>query len=226
MIALQPLVLPQVSLRTFAALAAAEMIFNQQMQVSRFAFQSVERLSVSAFVSVAFGVSRLVLAIAYFQTASAPTVERWATLYLCGSAVGAFVAIGVTLAMTRGTLAWVRPTWANLREGLGYSLSLSASFVKNDADKALLLRFNQREAAGNYAAAYRIIGIAALPVGALADASYARLFSSARTSYRSAHDLARAAAKAGAAWASLAGVALFFAPRSYRRSWAMTTPTR
>ena len=210
MVALQPLILPQVSFRTFAALAAAEVIFNQQMQVSRFAFQSVERLSMTALVSVAFGVSRLLLAVTYFQTAGAPSVESWATLYLCGSAVGALVALCVTVGMTRATLAWVTPTWANVREGLGYSLSLSASFVKNDADKALLLRFNQREAAGNYAAAYRMIGVAALPVGALADATYARLFSTARNSYRSTYDLARAAAKAAAAWASPAGGALFF----------------
>ena len=209
--ALQPIVLPQVSVRTFAALAAAEMIFNQQTQVSRFAFQSIERLSASALVSVASGAIKLTLAIVYFQFAERPSVEQWATLYLCASAMGALLAFAVMSRVAYATRAWVRPTWADLREGLGYSLSLSASFVKNDADKALLLRFNQREAAGNYAAAYRVLGMAALPVGALADATYARLFTAAQTSYRSAYDLARAATKAGAAWASLAGVALFAA---------------
>lgn len=61
------------------------------------------------------------------------------------------------------------------------------------------------------AVAYRILGVATLPVGALADATYARLFNVAKESYVAAYRLARRATVAAAAWACVAGVALLVA---------------
>jgi O-antigen/teichoic acid export membrane protein len=63
-----------------------------------------------------------------------------------------------------------------LREGFWFSTSLSAQTIYNDVDKTMLARLATLDAAGIYAAAYRLIDVAFLPIRALLAAAYPSFF--------------------------------------------------
>ena len=63
-----------------------------------------------------------------------------------------------------------------LREGFLFSTSLSAQTIYNDLDKTMLARLATLDAAGIYAAAYRLIDMAFMPVRALLAAAYPSFF--------------------------------------------------
>jgi O-antigen/teichoic acid export membrane protein len=61
-------------------------------------------------------------------------------------------------------------------EGLYFSGSLSAQSIYNDIDKTMLARMATLDAVGIYAAAYRIIDVAFIPVRSLLNAAYPGFF--------------------------------------------------
>jgi O-antigen/teichoic acid export membrane protein len=65
-----------------------------------------------------------------------------------------------------------------LREGFYFSSSLSAQTIYNDIDKTMLARLGSLDATGIYAAAYRLIDVAFIPVRSLLAAAYPGFFRS------------------------------------------------
>ena len=61
-------------------------------------------------------------------------------------------------------------------EGLYFSTSLSAQNIYNDIDKTMLARMATLDAVGIYAAAYRLIDVAFIPVRSLLYAGYTDFF--------------------------------------------------
>jgi O-antigen/teichoic acid export membrane protein len=61
-------------------------------------------------------------------------------------------------------------------EGIYFSFSSSAQMAHNDLDKTMVARLATLEAAGIYAAAYRLIDVAFIPVRALLNAAYPGFF--------------------------------------------------
>ena len=124
-----------------------------------------------------------------------PSALDWAVVYLVSAVVGT----GVGLVLVNRELG--RPEFhfldlgSHLREGVFFSLSLSAQNSLNDSDKAILARLATLEATGVYAAAWRLVGAMLLPIGSLQAATTLAFFNTAlegvRVSARSgASDLA------------------------------------
>jgi O-antigen/teichoic acid export membrane protein len=95
--------------------------------------------------------------------------------------VGTSVAVAVALTViTTLDVGAARPAVkqyaADWREGLLFSVGLSAQTVYNDVDKAMLARVGTLEATAIYTAAYRIVDMAFTPVKAVLSASYSRFF--------------------------------------------------
>jgi O-antigen/teichoic acid export membrane protein len=109
------------------------------------------------------------VAYSHQQTASA-----WAWWYLAATALSA------TVAVTSAVVAFGAPIFAKgksrVSEGFYFSLGIAAKSVYTDMDKVVLLRLGGSEATGVYAAAYKLINIAYLPIQAALGACYTQLF--------------------------------------------------
>jgi O-antigen/teichoic acid export membrane protein len=106
---------------------------------------------------------------------SSPTT--WAALYLAGTAPVALVTLHRTTKRMRSSSGVVQRRFrSEWREGIYFSVSVSAQGVYNDIDKAMLGRLSTLEATGIYTAAYRIVDVAFAPLRGLLAAAYPRFF--------------------------------------------------
>jgi O-antigen/teichoic acid export membrane protein len=98
---------------------------------------------------------------------------------------------------------------AQWREGLLFAVSASSQNVYNDIDKTMLARLDTLAAAGIYAAAYRILDFAFVPMRAALAAAYPRFFKSGANGLGSALRFSKKIALPGIAYAVVvAGVLL------------------
>lgn len=140
------------------------------------AFQAFERLDMMAKLNVASAILRLIAAGLLVLFIKQPTAVSWAVFYLCSTAAGCVLAMFVVhrrLGKPSLALHRIRP---ELQEGFYFSISLSAANIYNDVDKTALARLATLQAAGIYAAAYRIIDALYAPVTSLVSATYPRFF--------------------------------------------------
>ena len=171
------LVLPHsIPMLVIVFISVSDLIFVRLLDMGAMAFQSVERLSGNAKLSVLISLTRLVGIAGLALGFSHPGVLAWSAVYLTGSIVAALVAVvWVTFSLGRPKLALHR-IWGEGAEGFYFSVSLSAQTIYNDIDKTMLARLATLEAAGVYAAAYRMIDVAFIPVRALLTAAYPGFF--------------------------------------------------
>jgi O-antigen/teichoic acid export membrane protein len=184
------LIVPQVPIRVLIALALGELVFSQITYTGRFCAQALDRPANGAQVVATVWGLRLLAAIVYLVATPEPTLAGWSYFHMTASLIGAILTV---VALNR--LLRLRPRVGlararDIRQGLGFSLTIGASYLKNDADKTLLLTFNKTEAAGLYSLAYRVITPLYVPVRALADSTFARFF---REGHHSAEDTYRLA---------------------------------
>jgi O-antigen/teichoic acid export membrane protein len=183
-------IVPQVPIRVLLALALGELVFSQITYTGRFCAQALDRPANGAQVVATVWALRLVAAVVYLVATPKPTLAGWSYFHMSASLVGAILTV---VALNRVLDLHPRPGLAraqDVRRGLGFSLTIGAGYLKNDADKTLLLTFDKPEAAGLYSLAYRVITPLYVPVRALADSTFARFF---REGHHSAEDTYRLA---------------------------------
>ena len=185
------LIVPQVSIRVLLALALGELVFSQITYTGRFCAQALDRPANGAQVVATVWALRLLAAIVYLIATPDPTLAGWSYFHMPASFVGAMLTV---FALNR--VLHLRPRVGlarahDIRRGLGFSLTIGASYLKNDADKTLLLTFAKPEAAGLYSLAYRVITPLYVPVRALADSTFARFFREGNQSATDTYRLAR-----------------------------------
>jgi O-antigen/teichoic acid export membrane protein len=133
----------------------------------------------------------------------------WGLFYLLSTAVSAvvgFLLVHRELGSPELDLARVA---SELREGLSFSVSFSAQSVYNDIDKTLLTRLSTLEAAGIYAAAYRLIDVSLTPIRALLHASFARFFQHGAAGIEGSFGFAKRLLPVAGAYGLFAGAALY-----------------
>lgn len=170
------LFIPALPLELVLTLAVAELLFGRIVEISGQGFQALERLRAMAGLNLVLSACRFAAALGVTLTWQQVRPEQWGRWYLVSTAVAA--GIGVAWVVTRIGRPRLAPRLAvrELRNGLYFSVSLASSSIYNDIDKTLLVRLATADAAGLYAAAYRIIGIAFLPIRSLIYAAYPRFF--------------------------------------------------
>lgn len=197
-----------VPLAVLACLAAADLVGNLLAEVAAGAFTATGRMRRTAAVQLAFSAVRLLGAAALLASPSAFTLAAWAGAYAAASLLGA----AALLAVVRRDLGPARAhPLAHLRQwrdGLHFSLGLSAQAVYNDVDKVALERFSGAGDAGAYTAAYRVVDMAFTPVRAVLAAAYPRFFAAGTTGLDGAVTLARRLAVPGVALGLAASLAL------------------
>lgn len=173
--ALQGILLPQVPVSLVVALGIGELLANGSVLVCvRAFFATGAARSAGISHSVISGVK--LLAVGVFAVSGSRDPAQWARDY----AVFALLAAGLCVAYTYSRVG--RPVLEDYsflrraKDGLPFSLNVSAAVSQNDLDKVILVRSGFSEQAGLYTVAYRLVNIAMLPVNAVMSGVYARYF--------------------------------------------------
>lgn len=175
MVALHGLLLPQVPLTLLVALAVGELIASSAVNVCAGTFLATGAAR-AAGVTMCLNSAAKFAAVVVFALLGSTDPSVWAAFF-CGSAMLTAV----------GSVAYVyskvgRPVMENYsflsraKEGLPFSVNITAAVAQNDFDKVLLVRAGLTDQAGLYTVAYRLVNIAMAPVNAVLIGVYVRLF--------------------------------------------------
>jgi O-antigen/teichoic acid export membrane protein len=156
--------------------AGADLFGLNIITVCSQAFQAFEQLNWTAVINVLISATRLIGALILIGIHRHPSPLQWGYVYFCSTATVAIFALA---------LVWSKlgaPRFADLfpgaetREGIYFSISLSAQTIYNDIDKTMLARLSTLDATGIYGAAYRLIDVSFVPVSALLWSAYPNFF--------------------------------------------------
>jgi O-antigen/teichoic acid export membrane protein len=206
-----PLILPKtISLLMLSLIAVTDLIFARILDTAGQAFQSVLWLSKTAQLNILPQVTRLIVAFAFIHIFPKAGALEWAVLYLASTsfcAVFGILLVHRCLGTPKLALSRITP---EITEGFYFSISLSAQTIYNDIDKTMLARLSTLEATGIYAAAYRLIDVAFVPVRSLLYAAYAKFFQQGSKGIQGSLDLAKRLLPFAGIYGVIAGLGLFF----------------
>jgi len=157
-------------------ICVSDLIFAKLTDMAAWAFQSVEQLNRNAQLNVLISLSRLVGIATLATFAAHPTVTEWSVFYLAGSVIAGIAGVVWATAQLGTPRLALGRICGEFAEGVHFSVSFSAQTIYNDIDKTMVARLSTLDAAGIYAAAYRIIDVAFTPVRALLNAAYPSFF--------------------------------------------------
>jgi O-antigen/teichoic acid export membrane protein len=210
-LALGALLLPATALTTVGLFLLAEVVFARIVDAAAQAYQALERLAKSACFVVLSPLARVIGALGFVLSSSPRTAAGWSIWYagaLAGSAAVAVVAVSVFLTRPRPDLRHLR---RHLRLGFYFSIGSAATSIYADMDKSLLARLATGDAAGIYAAAYRLVSTLFTPLIALFMATYPRFFKRGESGLRSTLAFARSLLPAVVAYGGFASLLLLVA---------------
>jgi O-antigen/teichoic acid export membrane protein len=200
-----------VPLALVLTIGAADLLFVRLVDVSAQAYQAHQWMSRTALLQVLVSPLRLLAATILVMSVPGAAAIEWGLAYLVSSAIGASIAV----ALANRELGRPRLDRHNLgsefREGALFATTLAAQSSTNDLDKAMLARLSTLEATGVYAAAYKLVDVAFLPVSSLLVATYARFFQHGVQGVRAAGNYARRLLSAGALYGAGAAAGLYLA---------------
>jgi O-antigen/teichoic acid export membrane protein len=207
---ISPILLPRsISPLMILLVAVSDLIFGSITNVAGRAFQAVDRLNISAQIGISVMFLKVVAAFSLMSFFPAPNPLDWVYLYLLSSIISAVFAVILVhhyLGSPKLALGRIMP---ELREGIYFSISTSAYTIYNDIDKTMLARLSTLEATGIYAAAYRLIDVAFIPVISIAGAAYADFFRKGKDGIRATAAFAKPLVLITSSYSVLAGIGLF-----------------
>jgi O-antigen/teichoic acid export membrane protein len=193
--------------------AVTDLIFARLLDTAGQAFQSVLWLSKTAQLNILPQITRVMAALVFVSFFPKSGALGWTFLYLVSTAVSALVGVLLvhrSLGLPKLAISRIMP---ELAEGFYFSISLSAQTVYNDIDKTMLAGLSTLEATGIYAAAYRLIDVAFVPVRSLLAAAYAKFFQHGAAGISGSMSLAKRLLPVASSYGAIAGIGLFlFAP--------------
>ncbi|HBA90107.1 MAG TPA: polysaccharide biosynthesis protein [Geobacter sp.] len=217
---------PTIPFLLVVTVAIADLLFLSMLNVSAQAFQGFQRMTMTSFLLVLPNATRL-LALVVLIAIKKPTPMDLGYVYLVSTGI-AFLAGVYLVGRELGKAAYRgRILDAEVREGLYFSVALCSQSIFNDIDKTMLTRLSTLQAAGIYAAAYRLIDVAFIPIRSLISASYARFFQSGAQGMRGTVALVGKLLPVAAGYALAASLVLFVSapllPLVFGRDFAEAT---
>jgi O-antigen/teichoic acid export membrane protein len=176
-----PLALPKISQELILLGAIASLFCGKAIDLAGKAYQSVGQLKRTAQLHLIPHVLRAIAAIVMVMMVPHPMARDW-MWFSVGSLGMAGIAALLMVQLELGAPQWVLGMKrSDLIEGSYFAVGLSAQTIYNDIDKTMLARMATLEATGLYAAAYRLLDMAFVPVRSLMASSYTRFFQSGKT---------------------------------------------
>lgn len=206
---LAPLLLHH-SISTLAILlvAISDLIFGSITSLSSRVFQSIDRLNISARISIFVMFNKVLAAIALFIFFPTPNDLEWIWLYSASSIISALVSATLVQRLVGFPRLELDRIKSELTEGISFSISNSAYTIYSDIDKTMLAKLSTLKATGIYAAAYRLIDVAFIPVISMAGAAYADFFRKGKDGIGTALTFAKPLVAITSAYSLLAGLGL------------------
>jgi len=172
------------------------------------AFLAFDLLKWTASINVLLSACRLAAAVILAGLYHSPSALQWGGFYFGSTSVVALAALVLVLVKLGAPTFSSSRTSAEAREGLYFSVSLSAQTIYNDIDKTMLARLGTLEATGIYGAAYRLIDVSFAPVSALLAAAYPSFFRVGMSGISGTLQYAKPLILRGLGYATFVGVAL------------------
>lgn len=157
--------------RVLFLVAAADLVFGRIVDFCGFAFSSVDRFGATAQLNMWISLSRLTGLGVLVALVHRPSIEAWAATYLVATFATAAGALGWGLAKLEKPTLRISEIWPELKEGVYFSVGLSAQTIYNDIDKTMLAKLGDLPATGIYGAAYRIIDVSLVPLRSILSAA-------------------------------------------------------
>ncbi|MBW3575160.1 MAG: oligosaccharide flippase family protein [Actinobacteria bacterium] len=209
-VAVGSLLLPRVPVEVVLLLAVSELVFAQAVELSGQAFQAHDDMRAATQVRTAAAVARVSVVVAFTAIVDDHTVSGWSAFSLLASVVGATVAVALVHTRLGARLRLVRPSATDVRAGVPFALGLSSWQAKENIDQAMVLRAGFVADAGIYAAGYRIVSFAFLPIRAVITSTYPQFFREGERSLGDAVRFARRLAVPTVAFSMLVGLGSMF----------------
>ncbi len=130
----------------------------------------------TAQLQVCLNLTKLLAAVILATFIQDPTPKNWSILYFTGTIFTALVSILIVnkiLGFPRANLSQLKN---NISQGVYFSIDRSAAFINASIDKTMLASLSTLNATGLYAAAYRLIEVAYLPILVIFGSTYAKFF--------------------------------------------------
>jgi len=166
-----PWLLPGLAVPMLLLFVLAELLGAGLLQLAAALLQALDRFSASVAARCSLLVMR-VIAVLVLALSGHLTLGTLAVTYFALSLLAGTLALLVVRRACHVSLRPARPNRAELRSGMSYAGALVSFAVQEDADKLLLVRLADPVTAGLYAAGYRAVQVAIVPLRALANSSH------------------------------------------------------
>jgi O-antigen/teichoic acid export membrane protein len=207
--------------------SAGECVFGQITYSAGRVFQALERMKVTALLSLLTNALRATLAGTLLWTVHRTTAREWVWVTLEVSVISSVTAVALV------TKHFGKPQFnasllkARACEGVVFALSYSTGGVLNDVDKAMLGHYGMNLANGIYSMAYRVVDVGMMPISAVHTAAFPRFFQKgvegAGATRVFAQRILKRTAPTGLALAAAMWVAAGLIPRVLGSSFAKST---
>ncbi len=167
---------PTIPMLLILLICLSDLIGARISDVAAQCFQAMERLGYTANFSLLPYVLRMISAGIVFLVWHRASAMTWGWFYLGSTVVSCVIAVTVTnrkLGMPRLELSRIP---SELKEGFYFGAGFSAQTIYNDIDKTMLASLSTLDATGIYAAAYRVIDVAFMPVRSVLYAANSSFF--------------------------------------------------
>ena len=188
--------------------AISDLLFAVILRTAERAFQAVQKLNLTAKLEIVQFSNRLIAALCFLVFFPKQGIIAWSGLYMTGTIVAAVIGLFlVRYHLGKPKLA-IERIKSELIPGFYFSVSMSSLTVYNHIDKTMLAKLSSLEATGIYAAAYRLIEVAMVPISSLVFASYPKFFKQGAKGIRSSVHFAQKLMPTALIYSSVVGLAI------------------
>lgn len=207
---IKPIFLPsKISLSLLLLVAVTDLIFLRILDLAGQSFQAVHWLSRTAQLNLLPYVTRTGAAIVMVNLVANPNALDWAIYSIVSTVIAALIAVVLVqrnLGYPKLALWRIKP---EITEGCYFAVGFSAQTVYNDLDKTMLARLSTLESTGIYAAAYRLIDVAFVPIRSILSAAYAKFFQQGESGIAGSLNLAKRLTPISGVYGLMAGIGLY-----------------
>jgi O-antigen/teichoic acid export membrane protein len=194
---------PTIPERLVLLVAIADLVGFNIIVIAGQAFQAFERLNWTATLNISLSACRLTGAVLLVIMHRRPSALQWGYIYFYSTLIVSIGALWMVTAKLGLPQLNLRRSGVEIREGLYFSVGLSAQTIYNDIDKTMLARLSTLSATGIYGAAYRIIDVTFAPVLGLLWAAYPSFFREGASGVSSSFAYARPLLKRAMGYAAV-----------------------
>jgi O-antigen/teichoic acid export membrane protein len=143
------------------------------------AFLAVDLVKRAAQIQISLTLCKFIAAIILATGFQNPNTLTWAGLYFASTILAAFSAVFLLfrlLGLPQFNRERLKTIPADIRQGVHFSISLSADIINSNLDKMMLASLSTLQATGLYAAGYRLIDVSCVPLFSMLAATYSKFF--------------------------------------------------